>query len=482
MNRIMRKNILIVLIGIFIFGLCSNFTKAEGTIIDSLTSPDPNIKKYFPRWRICEAEMKIQIHQAFILMGYDKSELDMGKIEVLAAPRVNKDLPFEILLISCGKATMNANKISNNISRLAEYITGTYSFVSDLEMYPAKRDYCYTDIAPELPPSESQEKAILSYLEPSDVDHSISLSLFEQTLKIGSTGFWIKSIIGNDPIGYPFWSAGEAKIVMKRPLYINADDETSDRIPYLINAYLGGGYRISSGINNENNALSWVSKRYLNSGPSGKLVAGLDFYMPFHPEAGIQMNLEIPMQKLQEKSIDETDFALTPNGLGETAFSIDDPRAVLNGTDKIKGVASMLRASGQMTAFYNLWINSNGKNENFFRFDLGFSYSEVREMIMYRDETKMLTYLTTDGVEGLKTYKPSEFGDWLFAKVEYRNQANYPFGVSLQYSNQILLGRIYLPIVSWLYVEGKYSTPLRGVRPYEATNFFMISPVLRITL
>jgi hypothetical protein len=481
MNRIMRKNILIALLGIFIFGLCSNFSKAEGTIIDSLTSPDPNIRKYFPRWRICEAEMKIQLHQAFIIMGYDKSELDMGKIEVLAAPRTNKDLPFEILLITCGKATMNANQISNNISRLAEYINGTYSFVTDLDMAPAKRDYCYSEIAPEIPPSESQEKAILNYMEPSDVDHSISLSLFEQSLKIGSTSFWIKSMLGNDQIGYPFWSAGEAKIVLKRPLYINEDDKTSGRIPNLINAYFGAGYRINSGISNDHSALSWVSKRYLNSGPSGKLVAGLDFYMPFHPEAGIQMNIELPFEKLKEKSIEETDFALSPNGLGETGFRFDDPRA---GDEKIitKGIAPMLRASGQMTAFYNLWINTNGRNENFFRFDLGLSYSEVREMLLYRDNNKQETFITTDGVDGLKTYKPSEFGDWLFAKVEYRNQANYPFGVSLQYSNQILLGRIYLPILSWLYIEGKYSTPLRGARPYEAENFFMISPVIRITL
>ncbi len=481
MNRIMRKNILIALLGIFIFGLCSNFSTAQETLIDSLTSPDPNIRKYFPRWRVCEAEMKIQIHQAFIIMGYDKNNLDMGKIEVLAAPRTNKDLPFELLLITCGKATMNANQISNNISRLSEYLTGMYSFVSDLEMIPAKRDYCYSDIAPETPPTESQEKAILSYLEPSDVDHSISLSLFEQSLKIGSTSFWLKSSIGNDQIGYPFWTAGEGKIVLKRPLYINEDERTSERIPNLINAYLGGGYRISSGINNDNSALSWISKRYLNSGPSGKLVAGLDFYMPFHPEAGIQMNLELPLEKVKEISVNEPDFALSPDGLGETGFTFDDPRAG-DANILLKGKAPMLRASGQLSFFYNLWINSNGRNENFFRFDLGLSYSEVREMLLYRDNNKQETFVTTTGVDGLKTYKPSELGDWVFAKVEYRNQANYPFGLSLQYSNQILLGRIYLPIVSWLYVEGKYSTPLRGARPYENGNFFMISPVIRITL
>ncbi len=100
---------------------------------------------------------------------------------------------------------------------------------------------------------------------------------------------------------------------------------------------------------------------------------------------------------------------------------------------------------------------------------------------MYWDTPAGVHKLTTDAI-GLNTYKNSEFGDWFYAKVEYRNQASYPFGMSMQYSNQILLGRIYLPIFSWLYVEGKYSTPLRNARPYEIENFFVISPVLRITL
>jgi hypothetical protein len=31
-------------------------------------------------------------------------------------------------------------------------------------------------------------------------------------------------------------------------------------------------------------------------------------------------------------------------------------------------------------------------------------------------------------------------------KIDYRNQAAFPFGVSIQYSNQIILGDIWLPI------------------------------------
>jgi len=65
--------------------------------------------------------------------------------------------------------------------------------------------------------------------------------------------------------------------------------------------------------------------------------------------------------------------------------------------------------------------------------------------------------------------------------VEYRNQAAFPFDVSVQYSNQMLLARAYVPVFGdWFYLEGRYSTPLRDVRPFEVENFFMFSPVLRL--
>jgi hypothetical protein len=142
----------------------------------------------------------------------------------------------------------------------------------------------------------------------------------------------------------------------------------------------------------------------------------------------------------------------------------------------------MLRATGQLTAFYNVWLDPKSP-ENFFRFDAGINYNEVREVYAYRDTKSAQTKIAFDNMTGLKTYKPSEFGDWIYLKAEYRSQSNYPFGMSMQYSNQILLSKIYLPLIgNWLYVEGKYSTPLRNTRPYEIGNFFMISPVLRITI
>lgn len=475
----MKKYLLPIILGFVFLGIASSQAMAQMSVIDSLTNPDPEIRKYFPRWRICETDLQIQIKQAFVIEGYDQRTLDISNIEVLAAPHSDPTLPYDVLLVSCGQASMASNKLSASMNRILEFISGKYSYKTNEEMIPAKRDYCFIEIPPEVPVTKPMAAAILSFMEPNNVNHAISLSLFEQSLKLGSTDFWLKSILGTDQIGYPFWEAGEGKVILKRPLYKNTDYRTYKRIPNLITAYLGGGYRITSGLDNTSSMLSWVSSRKLNSGPSGKLIAGFDFNMPFFPEAGIQFNIELPLETMKEKSINSSDYAKYYDHLASVQFSDPtDPRAAF----QPEGIAPMLRATGQLTAFYNVWIDPKAP-ENYFRFDVGLNYNEVREVLCYRDNNVQQTKIAFNNVYGLKTYKPSEFGDWLYLKAEYRNQSTYPFGASMQYSNQILLSRIYLPIIGdWLYVEGKYSTPLRKARPYEIDNFFMISPVLRITI
>jgi hypothetical protein len=305
----MKKYLLPVILGFVFLGIASSQLLAQMSIIDSLTNPDPEIRKYFPRWRICETDLQIQIKQAFVIEGYDQKLLDISNIEVLAAPHNDPTAPYDILLVSCGQVSMASNKLSGTMSRVIEYVSGKFSYKTNLDMIPTKREYCFLEIPPEVPMTKPMAAAILSFMEPNNVTHAISLSLFEQSLKLGGTDFWIKSILGTDQIGYPFWASGEGKIVLKRPLYKNSDYKTYQRIPNLITAYLGGGYRITSGLDNSSSALSWVSSRKLNSGPSGKLIAGFDFNMPFFPEAGIQFNIELPLEKMKEKSINQEDFA-----------------------------------------------------------------------------------------------------------------------------------------------------------------------------
>ncbi len=487
----MRK-VLFVLLSLILLGsnALNSQTISRKAMLDSLKSIDPEVKKYFPRWKICEPDLQIQIYKTFLLLGYSESELDQTQIEVLAIPRLDPYEPYEILTINCGKSFMTASEIESNMGLLVDFISGADSY-----LYPGNppeiptREYCYEDIPPEIPLTENQAAAIMDYLEPSNVTHAFSLSLFDQSLKIGESMFWLKSEIGTDPVGYPFWTAGEAKVVLKRPLYLNTDANTSTQIPQLINLYIGGGYRIKNGLEDQSGIFEFLPNRILNGASSGKIIAGFDFHMPFYPYAGIHFNCEAPITTDKEFTIDKKaygkiDVPTTADGRPLVMFDPDG----IHSMDELKYVVPVLQTTGQVSLFYNLWINKD-KPENFFRFDLGLSYSEVQEYAYFeisdKDEfeRKKGYYLTTKDVQGLKLYKPSEFMDWLYAKFEFRNQATFPFGFSVQYSNQIFLGRVYVPLFSpWLYLEAKYATPLRDARPYEIEHFFMISPVLRIVL
>jgi hypothetical protein len=469
----MKKHLIIVFIAMFLSVFCRTVAQEMDSLVSNLTTIDPDIRRYFPRWKICESDLQIQINQAFILFGYDKSKLNMQQIEVLAAPRSHDEDVYDILMISCGTASMNSLEIDANMPKLADFLSGRKSYSGGA---PGKRDYCFIDIPAELPVTASQAGAIVNYLQPTNVNHAVTLSLFEQALKIGETGFWLESSVGTDPIGLHFWSSGEGRVLLRRPLYANTDPLTSRKIPNLLEIYFGGGYRITGGIGSKNNTLNWISGRKMNSVPDGKLVAGFDFNMPFHPQAGIHFNMEIPFKPDSGGpiGIDPATWYQVDPGKYSYLVSINDGTPV----DK---VVPMLRSTGQASLFYNYWLNDNNP-ENYFRFDLGMSYSEIYEYALYHENGS--NFLKRNDVQGLTIYKPNEFFDWLYAKVEYRNQSTWPFGASLQYSNQILLSRIYFPLFgNWFYLEAKYSTLLRSLRPYEVNkSFFMFSPVIRLTI
>ncbi len=472
---------------------CGTFANAqtgritnEKEILDSLTTIDPEIIKYFPRWKVCEPDLQVQVYQTFLFMGFPKNELSEQNIEILASPKDFDIDPFEILMITCGSATINSVQIEYFMGdKLVRFLSGEYIYQGPDRGYPhydaAKRDYCYSDIPQEMPLQASQAQLILDYIkQPTNTKQAFSLSLFEQAVKIGQTGFWLRSTIGSDHMGYHFWSAGEASITLQRPLYINKDVETRAGIPYLINAYLGGSYRLTSGIGGSD-MFGWVKERTLNGGPGGKMVAGFDFYMPFEPALGVSFKAELPFKELSTTGIDKTTYGFYTPDMSNIRFRDGDPRENI----EILKVAPVNRGSGYFSVFYHWWLNKLNP-ENYFRFDLGLGYSEVREMAYYEYPgyaNVTIQELSVYNVLGLRTYKPKEFGDWIYAKAEYRNQAVYPFGMSLQYANQIMLGKVWLPLFSdWLYLEAKYATPLRGARPYESKNFFMISPLLRLTI
>ncbi len=425
------------------------------TVITALKTIDPNILKYFPRWRICEPNLMIQIHQAFLLLGYPAEKLDMQRIIVTAAPTiVRPDEEFELLLIECGDAKMVSSEIEANIRSLASFLANP------------QRPYCYEDIPPSVPPTPAQAEAIINFTMPTHVGHAISVSLFEQSLKLGRSGFWLRANLGADPIGYPFWSAGVARVVLQRPLIRNADERTQRAIPHLLDAMLGAGYRITGGLD----------PNFLNG--LIPTLAGVDFYFPFHPQAGIALHAEIPLRTVSPShSINPQTYAILPLDPEREPLRAEDPTLRIFSDS----VVPLLRSTGRWTFFYNWWLTPE-QPSHFFRFDVGISYAEVQEAALVQ-RTDGGYALAREGVSGLYTYKPREFGDWLYLRLEYRNQSTFPFGIVLQYSNQILFGQAYVPIIGrWFYLEGKYATPLRPLRPFETRHFFVLSPLLRIAL
>lgn len=460
MNRLLQA----LLFATLILGIAAPARSADTeAIVKALKTIDPEILQYFPRWRVCEPNLKVQIKQTFALMGYDKDRLDENNIVVTSAPvRVDVAEPeYDLILIECGKERMVAAEIAQNMKKLSAKLSDP------------KRPYCFQDIPPASPPSAAQAQEIINFMEPTNVTHAFTLSAFDQVLKIGKSGFWLKASVGTDQVGYHYWSSGEARVQLQRPLYVNSDYDSRTAIPYLINARLGFGYRLTGSMDGQDRLLSFIPGRKLNAGYGGKLVGGLDFHLPMHPKFGIGVNVELPLQ-----GISPTTF-LDPNTYYQNDIGTRRITAPSYAVDPASTVY-LLRATGQATLFYNIWVGEKGP-ESFFRLDAGVNYYEVREAAMFKDSLKGESYLGVDGVNGLTLFHPDEALDWLYAKFEYRNQGAYPFGMSLQYSNQILLGRAYIPLLGdWLYIEGKYSTPLRTAMPWEVKNFFMISPVLRL--
>ena len=429
--------------------------KEDSLALVELKTIDPNVLPYVPHWAITEPNLQLQMYQSFIRDGRPKENLDMQNIRVTSAPVPDRANPtYNILLIECGKEKLVASEIEAKMRKLAVMISDP------------KRPYSYRDIPPSAPPTQAEIVAIVNYMDmPTNVTHSFSLSAFEQTLKVGNTGFWLRSSVGTEGAGYTFLSAGEAKIVVQRPLYPNDDIETQKAIPNLLDFQIGMGYRLGD---TSNGLLSFIPARHLNAGPGGKGVFGFDMHAPFHPQFGVSFHVEVPLSGIDSsRNIDAYTYSVykrdTTPGRGPMT------------------IAPLLRTTGQATVFYNWWLDPE-KPENFFRFDLGLGYAEIQEVKVIQDPKKFnLSYLVPNQ-KGLLLYHPRTVGDWLYAKIEYRSQGTYPFGLSVQYSNQILLSRCYLPLLGqWLYLDARYAVPFRSTetaRPFEE-NIFMLSPVLR---
>ena len=100
----MKKIILVI----SLFLALSSYALSKQEYLDSLSTIDPELRKYFPRWKVCEPDLQYQIYQAFQMLGFNQDQLDIQSIEVLASPKSIRERTYEVLLLSCGAASLNS--------------------------------------------------------------------------------------------------------------------------------------------------------------------------------------------------------------------------------------------------------------------------------------------------------------------------------------------------------------------------------------
>jgi hypothetical protein len=441
--------------------------------IEDLTRLDPEIERYLPRWRILEADLKIKLAQVFKLNGAKVSEADEM---VVTASFQKKGSEQQILTIRVGPSPEGV-------------MSGTNKIRSDLgdRLYQEllNRNYAHQVIEPTIPVTQQGKERIPSVLTPTIAKQFIALSAFRQAVQLGSeplgTGTGARPIarlehlIGNDEIGYHFWSSGQGKALLSYPI-IPLDNDTlrSRGVPDILTAMLGVGYRLKIGSDSAANAI--ITPRRLNGALGAKAIARIEYRLPQVNDLGFSLYAEVPFAKLAaNEGVDaNTEVA-----------SMTELQPTKRGFDTIRG-AYFLRTVAQGTVFWETWLNDY---EHFFRVNLGVSYQEVQHSavtlggILVNPNRPRQFY--GDGVQMINLIHPSEFEDWIYAKMEYLNQSGFPFGISAQLANRNLLISGFIPLVpNWLFIEAKYSTPLLrdSPAPWENKAFFMISPILRFKI
>ncbi|MFZ9869741.1 MAG: hypothetical protein ACO3E0_01150 [Candidatus Kapaibacteriota bacterium] len=463
--------------------------------MQALTTIDENLVSYFPRWKLCEPDIAVKLKHVFTINERRPANLN-GEIRITAAPKSvdEMDKPYDILLIQWGSfheganadlapgqapdyVTLNAQDIRTRVpERLVNLISGQADAQGyDLDV-PA-RSYCFYPIDPKEMPTQEEVNEMVNFFQPTTKTHAMSISAFEQALKLGQGPgqVWLLSELGTDMVGMPFWTSGEGRVSLRINPIGNKNPNNNRALPSILSLRLGMAYRITGGIEGDNQILDFIAPRLLDAGPGGKAVAGFDFNVPTMEEFGLSFHAELPLQGLGEG----TEISNLETYVPYNTLVTDVPPTGRYADSTIY----LLRGTGRVSLFYNWWPD-RANPDNFFRIDLGMVYSEVQQTALWQRTPGVNTFSLISDARGIQLYHPTEALDWVYAKIEYFNQAGRPFGVSAQIANQILMGRVFVPIVGqWLYLEAKYATNLRTeLRPFDFNSFFMISPVIRFSI
>jgi hypothetical protein len=440
----------------------------EGEIkenIRDLTTLDPEIERYLPRWRILESDLKIKIAHFFNLTGVPVKESD-SMIVTATFPDPNTNAQ-ELLSIRVG-------------DNPAAVISGTDRMRNDLgvRMYDEilRRDYQHVVIEPAIPVTENSRDRAPSVFYPATARQFVALSAFRQTVQLGRSGARLEHMLGNDEIGYHFWTSGQGRAWAHYPIIPLTDAALRAKgVPDILTIDLGVAYRMKFGSAEDNFLGDVISPRLLNGSIGPKAYTRIEYRLPQVNDLGFSVNAEVPFNKLtspQEVRADES-----------VVRTLESTRR-----DEAVPTAYFLRTVAQGSLFWENWLGGEDNYEHFFRISLGVSYQEIARATIV-DINTLEPVDSVNSIGSAVMYNslshPTEFEDWLYARVDYLNQSGFPFGISAQLANRNLLISGFIPVLrNWLFLEAKYSTPLLRDQPapWEYKSFFMISPVLRFEL
>jgi hypothetical protein len=437
--------------------------------IRDLTTLDPEIERYLPRWRVLESDLKIKIAQYFSYQGVPVRESDsMIVTATFPDPSTNAQ---ELLSLRVGESQ-------------AAVISGTDKLRNELgvRIYDEilRRDYQHIVIEPAVPVTENPRDRMPNVFYPATARQFVAISAFRQSVQLGRSGARLEHMLGNDEIGYHFWTSGQGRAWAHYPIIPLTDPGLRSRgVPDILTIDLGIAYRMKFGSAEDNFLGELISPRKLNGSIGPKAYTRIEYRLPQINDLGFAINAEVPFNKMASPQEVRADASVV-----RTFEDVFVPRRETLPT------AYFLRTVAQGNLFWENWLGGDDSYEHFFRVSLGVSYQEyARATIVNMVDGEPIPIDSINDLGDAVMYRdlihPTEFEDWLYAKVDYLNQSGFPFGISAQLANRNLLVSGFIPVIkNWLFLEAKYSTPLLRDEPapWEYRSFFMISPILRFEL
>ncbi|MEP7235196.1 MAG: hypothetical protein ABI778_07860 [Ignavibacteriota bacterium] len=305
----------------------------------------------------------------------------------------------------------------------------------------SRSDYEYTMISPE----QTQQR--IQYA-------NIDASIFGGSI-IFKSGFGVGMILGNDYIGYPFWMPGNVGV-----MGIIHKEMTDVRIGLnfplgdagLTPFSLSGGLKIKErkleGTQGFHAQIEQVLDVLSHDKNSGKLSFGGEFYQAFVP------SLTTLSARASDTSI---------RNRYRTSFP-----SVLNG--ETKDSLFYLSLSGHGWLSYAFGGTLRGAYVQ-----LGGGTHRVKAITL--GPKSGVPAANLDIVEA-KTFGP--FDPYIKVGYNHIGDGGYDWGMSFQYCNELLADG-YVRIFPWLNLEVKYAAVIfRDPQKWEWTDFFIVTPVLKL--